>query len=175
MRGVFRKWLALGLIISVASSCTTTKISSNKSPDFNQKVSRVFLTVRGSEGSKKFMQPLATSLQSELKNHGVESSHHYFDPLSLETEKDLIQKIREYNPDVVMSIVQTERRSTSGQYGNAETGATLDIRLLIPNQDKPVWRASLIVDGNFEVAAGSAAQQSASKLIEKLKMDGIID
>lgn len=175
MKAIFRNLFVLAIIIAVSSSCTTTKIDSKKSPDFNQKVTKIFLTVRGSEGSKKLMKPLTTSLQAELRNHGVESSNHYFDPLSLETEKDLMEKIKGYNPDVVMTIVQTERRSTSGQYGNAETGATLDIRLFIPNQDNPVWRASLKVDGNFEVAPGSAVKQSTSRIVEKLKMDGIIN
>jgi len=174
MKVIFLNFFALGFIITLASSCTTTKIDSNKSPNFNQKVSKIFLTVRGSEGSKEFMKPLTTSLVSELTTHGVECNYYTFDPLSLETDKDLIEKIKIYNPDVVMTVVQTERRVTSGSMGRAETGATLDIRLFIPNQDNPVWRASVKVDGNFEVAL-NPAKQTTAKIIEKLKMDGIID
>lgn len=171
---IIQSILTLSLLTILFTSCVTTKIDSNKSSDFNQKVSRIYITARGSDSSKEFMKALTNYLKVELNKHGVESMVYYFDPLSLETEKDLGDKINNYNPDVVMSIGQTERRSTAGPYGGVtETGATLDIRLFVPNRDNPVWRGSLKADGSFGV--GTTSQSSAIKIVEKLKLDGVIN
>lgn len=174
MTKLIKSILTLAILITLFSSCVTTKIDSNKSPDFNQKISKIYITARGSDSSKEFMKSLTNYLKVELNKHGVECTVHYFDPLSLETEKDLGEKIKNYNPDVVMSIGQTERRSTAGYYGSVtETGATLDIRMFIPNRENPVWRGSLKADGSFGV--GTTAQSSAVKIVEKLKLDGVIN
>ena len=53
------------------------------------------------------MKSLSNQLVNELKLHGVETSVHYFSPLSLETEENVMQKINDYNPEAVMSIQQT--------------------------------------------------------------------
>lgn len=109
----------------------------------------------------------------ELSRYGVESTVHYFDPLSLDTEEDLVNDIKSYDPDVVMSIGQTERRTTAGYYGGStETGATLDIKMFIPKRSSPVWRGYLKADGSFGV--GTASQSSAVKIVEKLRLDGVI-
>lgn len=168
--------IALSVAALLTLSCASTKIESNKDSLFTQKVSKIFITVRSSEGSWGFFRPFIYDyLQPELKKQNVETTVHNFSPLSLESDKDVVAKIVAYQPDVVMSIAQTERRSTAGQYGISETGATIDIKLFLPQKENPVWRASLKVDGNFDFASYAAAKRSATKLIEKLKADGIIN
>ncbi|HMV07937.1 MAG TPA: hypothetical protein PK325_03800 [Cyclobacteriaceae bacterium] len=164
------------VLLFLVLGCTSSKIESNKDPQFNQKVSKIFITLRVSEGSWGFFRPFIYDyLQPELKAHKVETIVHNFGPLSLESDKDVVAKIVDYQPDVVMSIVQTERRSTSGTYGNSETGATMDIKMFLPKKENPVWRASFKVDANFDVASYAAAKRATVKLIEKMKADGIID
>lgn len=168
--------IALSVAMLLMLSCASTKIESNKDPQFTHKVSKIFITVRSSEGSWGFFRPFIYDyLQPELKKQNVETTVHNFSPLSLESEKDVVAKIVAYQPDVVMSITQTERRSTTGQYGNSETGATIDIKMFLPQKENPVWRASLKVDGNFDFASYVAAKRSTTKLIEKMKADGIIN
>jgi hypothetical protein len=157
-------------------SCASSKIDSNKSPEFTQKVSKIYITLRVSEGSRNFFRPFIYDyLQPELKKHNVETTVYDFGSLSLESDKDVIGKINVYNPDVVMSIVQTERRATTGYYGNGETGATMDIKMFLPGKENPIWRASLKVDGNFEIASYAASKKATARLIEKLQQDDIID
>ncbi len=154
-------------------SCVSTKIESNKSPDFNQKVSKIYIKVQGS--SQKYMKQLIDYILPELKSHGIEAATYYYDPLSLDSEKDILEEIKAYNPDVVMSIGQTEKRATSNNYYGTHatvTGATLDIKIFIPGKENPVWRASLKTDSDFGVA--NASESSAKKIINKLKDDGII-
>lgn len=170
MKKNFLFTLATAIITTfLLSSCVSTKIQSNKSTEFNEKVHKIFITMRGSDASKAYMKSLMTSLKSELEISNVETSEYFFDPLSLETPKDIEGKVVAYNPDVVMTIDQTERRTTANQYGwgSSETGATLDIKLFKPNSEKPIWRASLKADGQFGVK--TTYQSSAKKIVKSLQ------
>ena len=171
----FHLRLFIALVMTLTfQSCISTKIESNKSPDFNQKISKIYITVKGS--SQKYMKQLTGYILSGLKSHGVEAVVYYYDPLSLDTEKDILEKIKAYNPDLVMSIGQTEKRATSNYYygtNTTVTGATLDIKLFIPDKENPVWRASLKTDSDLGVV--NASESSAKKIISKMKDDGIIN
>ena len=157
----------------LVSGCVHTKIESNKSPDFHQPVSKIYVTVKGS--SQKYMKRLSDNMQAALDSAGIQAVTYYYDPLSLDTEKDVEEKIKAYHPDLVMLIGQTERRAYSGSRSTTnrlETGLTLDIRLFIPDKEKPVWRANLRADSDFGI--NHASENSAKKIIHQLKEDGMI-
>jgi predicted nucleic acid-binding Zn-ribbon protein len=167
--------LAVAFVVgTLLSSCAITKIQSNKAEDFNEKVHKVFITVRGSDGSKPYMKKLINSLRDELQTANIESSEYFFDPLSLETSKEIEKQIADYGPDVVMTINQTEMRATANPYGwgSAQTGATLDIKLFKRNSEKPIWRASLKADGQYGL--NTTSLKSAKKIVAKLSEDGLI-
>lgn len=167
------KKLTLGLLI-ILSGCVRTNITSNKSPDFTGKIERLYIMVRGSDGAKSFFNSFNNSLSQSLKSRGIETTYHYFDPLSLESDEDVAKKINEFGPNLLMMIQQTESRSTMNQngWGSANTGGTFDIKLLQPDSKSPVWRANLIADASFGLSV--SARRSTEKLIEKLILDKLL-
>lgn len=84
------------------ASCSAN-IKSVKSPEFNQKVTRVLFTLENKstdEAPGSFFRAFTNAFTTELKSHNIES---------LEvSESGLTEEIRKFNPDVVMAIVQTK-------------------------------------------------------------------
>ncbi|MFA0961664.1 hypothetical protein AB9P05_07645 [Roseivirga sp. BDSF3-8] len=165
--------LTFGLIL-LLSGCVSTNITSNKAPGYTGKIERLYIMVRGSDSAKPFFNSFNNSLSESLKSRGIETSYYYFDPLSLENEDDVMNKINEFGPNLVMMIQQTESRSTMNQYGwgSTNTGGTFDIKLLEPDSKSPVWRANLKADAQFGLT--ESARRSSEKLIEKLILDKLL-
>tara|TARA_R110002167_G_scaffold177533_1_gene377330 strand:- start:80 stop:619 length:540 start_codon:yes stop_codon:yes gene_type:complete len=178
-----KKIYLIGILI-LLSSCVTSKITSNKLPGFDEKISKLFILVKGSDSSKSFFQSFVFSLRKELNEKNVELRSHYFSPLSLETENDVEIKISDFGPNLIMSINQTESRqtiNTNGFGNNAfgwgfnngyNSGGTFDVKIFQPNSKKPVWRANLKADG--QMGLEGAAEKAVEKLIEKLIEDKLL-
>jgi len=158
----------------VFTSCATSKIASNKASDFNEKISRLFVMVKGSDGAKSFFERFTTELDTSLAQKGIESKTYYIDPLSLAPENEINEEISSYKPNLTMVINQTEARHNVNPYGfslgysSTNTGATFDVKIFQPNSKTPVWRANLTADSQFglEVSARKACEKLIDKLIE---------
>jgi len=103
-------------------------------------------------------------LSDEFNLRNIENEFHIFQELSLQTDKDLINEINEFNPQVIMVINQTERRITRGRIGG-RPGATFDIKIFQPDYNSISWRASLKVDTFSDLGEGT--KRALKKLIEK--------
>jgi len=169
------------------TSCVTSKITSNKSPDYNDKIEKLFIMVRGSDSTKPFFQSFVVEFRKKLNEKNIESKSHYFSPLSLESESDIDEKISNYNPKLIMMINQTESRQTINNngfgwgntgmnigWGNAgmNTGGTFDVKIFQANSKNPIWRANLKADGQFGLE--TSAKKAVEKLIEKLIEDKLL-
>lgn len=160
------------------TSCATSKIASNKAPDFNEKISRLFVTVKGSDSAKAFFERFTTELDTSLDQKGIESKTYYFNPLSLDPEKEIHENISSYKPNLTMTINQTESRHNVNPYGfslgysSTNTGATFDVQIFQPNSKTPVWRANLTADSQFGLEI--SARKACEKLIEKLIEDKLL-
>lgn len=159
------------LIIGLLTSCSA-KIKSVKSTDFSQKLTRVLFTLENNstdEGPGGFFDAFSEAFIAELKNRNIESSKAF--------ENKLAEEIGKFNPDGVMSIVQTKVKKNFSPDGFPYTGsATFEIKMHIPaNPGKPVWTAQVKVVGNLTSAAKSAAKKMVANLIEKMEEAGIID
>lgn len=174
MTRFYQAFFPVALLIILMANCVTTNIESNKNPDFTQKISKIYITVKVTGSSKAYMKAFTKYMLTTLKTHAVESEVHYFDPESTERAKDIVKKIKTYDPDVIMAVEQTESRMASGAHRNGTvTGATLDIKLYLPTKNTQVWSGSLKAEGSLGLA--SAAQSSAKKIVQKLKSDGVIN
>lgn len=174
-----RSILLLFLAVLLFGSCVSTSIRSNKAPDFNEKITKIYLLMRGSDSANDFFFDFRNELNKYFKVKGIEMKSYAFDPLSLETEQQLMERINEYQPQVVMLVNQTEARSTSNAYYgwnlgrySTPTGGTFDVQLRGPNEEKILWRASLNTDGNFGIA--TTATKAAKQLYQKMEEDGLI-
>jgi hypothetical protein len=180
---MMKKIYLIGILI-LLSSCVTSKITSNKLSGFDEKISKLFITVKGSDSSKSFFQSFVVSLRKKLKKKNVELRSHYYSPLSLETENDVEIKISDFGPNLIMSINQTESIQTinNSGFGNNtfgwgfnngyNTGGTFDVKIFQPNSTKPVWRANLKANG--QMGLGESAEKAVKKLIEKLIEDNLL-
>lgn len=168
----YYKITALLLFIGLLTGCSA-KIKSTKSAEFNQKVTRVLFMLENKSSDKapgSFFGALTDAFTTELKGHTIESMG--------VSESELAEEIRKYNPDVVMSIVQTRIMKGFSPNGGGEYvgGATFEINMFTPaNPGNRVWTANVKVKGNLTAAEKSAAKKMAANLVEKLGEDGIID
>jgi len=174
------KLLLPALLPVLLFSCTVTHIDSNKDPNFTKRIGVLHIIVRGSHKSDKYLFTMADYLRDELNKKGIKTTVERANPLSLESDKELMDRINKLNPDALMVINQTETRSTINRNGynvftNSNTtsdGATIDIKLFQPSSDKPFWRANCNSDS--QVGQGAGGKKSAKKIIEKLIADQLI-
>ena len=160
---------AMALLIA---SCVTTKISSNKAPDFNGKIKRLYIVAKGADEAKSFFVRFYQSFGQSLKTEGIVTEYYYFDPLSLEGESSVISKIEAFSPNMVMMINQTEARNYKQYWSSSNTGGTFDIRIQVPESKNPIWRANLKADASMGL--GEAAQKASNTLLTKLKEDQML-
>lgn len=177
------KLLIIGILF-LATSCVTSKITSNKSTDFNEKISKLYIVVKGTDSAESFFESFTAELGNSLTQKGIESKVKYSDPLSLESENDVNQYINDYNPNLIMIVNQTESRQTMNSgfnngfgntgwgYGSSNTGGTFDVKIFQPNSKNPIWRANLKADGQFGLK--TSTKKACEKLIEKLIEDELL-
>lgn len=163
--------IALLLIIGLLTNCSA-KVKSIKSPEFNQKVTRILFTLENKstdEGPGDFFDAFSEAFIAELKNRNIECIE--------AKESKLTEEIGKFNPDVVMPIIQTKAmHGYSPQGGEYIGGARFEIKMHTPaNADKPLWTAQIKVTGDLTSAAKAAAKKTVANLIEKLEADGIIN
>ncbi|MDO3695912.1 hypothetical protein QVZ41_13760 [Wenyingzhuangia sp. chi5] len=168
------------LIIStiVLSSCVSAKITSRKAEDFNEKINKIYILSRGAEDAKYFYKGFFIELEKYFNEENVKFESYRYDKLSLETDKEIDEKINKFSPDVVMLINQTESEKHINAVGigfthSTITKGTFDIKIFLPNSEKIVWRGNLTADAAYDNLA-QAAEKSVQKLIEKLKLDGLL-
>jgi len=127
------------------------------------------------DNSKYFYSALATEFVLSLKERGIEVKTYYVDPLSLESDEDVAERIELYDPNLVMIISQTESRISTDGFGftGSVTGGTFDIKLFQPNSKNPVWRANLDVESSTDFK--DAAKNANKKLVAKLIEDNLLD
>lgn len=157
------------------SACTSSKIVSNKAPEFTEKLSKIYLVMRSASGAKEFSYTFKTKFLKALADRGITSAYHIVDPLSLESDKQINEKIFLFNPQVIMVIAQTESQSYSGYNRSTSDnvyGGVFDIKILQPGSDAPIWRASLETHG--ETGIGSSVDKAVKKLVEQLIKDKMI-
>ncbi len=167
-----KKTLIIGLLF-FATSCVTSKITSNKSSDFNKKIGKLYVLVKGTDSAKPFFESFTNELSASLNAKSIESEVKYLDQLSLESENEINQAISDYGGNLLMVINQTESRQTiNNNYGAYNTGGTFDVKIFQPNSENPVWRANLKADGQFGLK--TSAKKACEKLIEKLIEDNLL-
>jgi len=169
------KWFVLTLLPFVMLGCTAAKIQSNKDPNFTKKIQVLHIVLRGSASSDVLIYTMGDYLRDELNAKGVKTTVERVNALSLETDKEFLDRVNKLNPDALLTINQTEVRKAVGGYsyriGSYNTGATFDLKLFQPGSEKPVWRANISIDAQGE---GSGGKKTALKIIEKMTLDELI-
>lgn len=133
------------------------------------------MIIHSAKGAKEFSYVFKTKFLNELGYRGVTSDYYIADPLALESEMDIKDKVARFNPQVVIVMNQTESKlyqSYNWGASNNINGGTFDIKIFLPGSDAPVWRGNLEVYGPYGIEG--AIDKSVKKLIVKFKEDNLI-
>jgi len=87
-----------------------------QAPDFTQKIERLYIMVRGAEEAKTFFRSFNSELILSLRERGIEAQYYYFEPLSLDSDEDILNNINKFKANIVMMINQTETRNAQGKF-----------------------------------------------------------
>lgn len=135
------KILLLVLVASLLTQCVAT-VQSNKSPNFKATVKKFYVVIKVADNTQTFVPKFSTAFSELLITRGCQVEFNSLDPLSLESEKDLKNKINESGADALMVISQTESVTYQGyntwNIGNQASGGTFDIRIFEPSNDNPI-------------------------------------
>jgi predicted ester cyclase len=172
---IFNSLKLLMLVSFFSFSCVNSKITSNKAPDFNEKIVRLYLVIKNSKGAKEFSYSFKTAFLHGLSAKQIVSDYYVMDELALESDKDINEKISKFNPQVLMIMTQTESkgyREVNFGGSNNISGGIFDIKIMLPKSDKVIWRANLEAYGDTGIDA--AVEKAAKKLLDKLIIDKLI-
>jgi hypothetical protein len=170
-------FLALLLVFNLCG-CVSSKVASNKDPNFNQKLTKIYLVLKTSKYSKDFRELFQKTFLDELSKKNILCFYEVPDPLALETETDLQKRIAEAGADVVMTFTQTESsgatsyRTFNGGYAPSYSSSVFDVKMFLPNSDRPVWRANIDVGTMGDLSDGG--RKTAKKLLEQMIKDGLM-
>jgi hypothetical protein len=156
------------IIFLIFINCMVS-LQSVKDPNFNANVSKIFIYLHGAQGANSFFQGIGENLRKGFTDYNITSDTYLDGSLSLTSKSELKSKIKSYNPDLIMQIVQTEYSTLNG----AKSGAKMEISLYTPDSDKPVWKGDLSSSTGGYGGMGMPSQ-IASKIISQLAEDGIL-
>jgi len=133
--------------------------------------------INNSLRAEKFIKGFTDNIKEEFNKRNMTSEIYIKTDLSLDTEKDIKQKIVDFNPEVIMVINQTEGvvYNEGGIGGGGHTnsnGGTFDLKLYDKTPDNLVWRATLQAFGDFGIA--TATSKATNYFIARLEYDEII-
>ena len=165
----------IGFFALLLSSCVTSKVSFNNSPDYHTKIKTAFVEIKD-VNIGRFLDQFGSSLISNLENEGVSIKLIVNDVLSLNSEKDIQKQIQDFNPAVVMIIERADTKTTRSKSGYSYNGGVYLVSIELPETHKIVWKASISTRsevgsfGGFDVAVKQTVQQ----IISKMKTDQLL-
>ena len=158
----------LPLLLVFLTSCATANLTSNKASWYTKKLSKTYVIANTAKQAETFTRALCKELLFLFEDNSVESDFEIRNPLSLDSEQDVEDRINEFNPDQLILIKQTSLHSTNGLVD----GGQFEISIIEKESKKVVWKGLLDVYGQFGMEM--SIKQSLKKLTEKLKQDGLL-
>lgn len=164
-----KQFILSTLLFSMFLSCTTVKITSNKSSNHNQKLENVFVLLQSEAKAAKFTNTFANKLMLAFKKHNIKGKFSQKNNLSLATDKEYLQQINTFAPNQIMVIKQT---AINFRAPNIINTIVFDIKIIDQKTSKTIWKSELNIYG--QVGLEDAIDKSLKKLILQLKTDQLI-
>jgi hypothetical protein len=159
----------IGLFALVIWSCVTSHVAFNNNPDYHNKIKTAFVEVKDVR-IERFLDGLSQSLITNLKNDDISIKLSVNDALSLNSEKDIQKQIQDFNPDVIIILERADSKMIHGKSGYSYDGGTYLMSIILPENNKIVWKASILTSkeqgniGGFNVAISQTVEQIISKM-----------
>jgi hypothetical protein len=166
--------LLIGLFAFILSSCATTNVAFNNNPDYHTKIKSAFLQVKDVQLGF-FLNGLTDSLVNNLENNNVKVEITKNDILSLESEKDIQNRLQTFNPDVIILLERVDKNMVSNKYGTFYSGGVYSMSIKIPEKDKIIWKASISTGGELRGEGSTKIiKQTIQQIIAKMKTDQLL-
>ena len=167
---IMQKHLILStLLFSIFFSCTTVKITSNKSSYHNQKLDNVFVLLQSEAKASKFTKNCANKLMLAFKKHNIKGRYTQKNNLSLTTDKEYLQRINAFAPNQIMIFKQT---AINFRAPNIINTIVFDIKIIDQKTSKTIWKSELNI--YEQVGLENAVDKRLKKMIQQLKKDQLI-
>jgi hypothetical protein len=170
------KFAFFAIVMSVCFvSCATVSITSKSSDKLKGPYTKIFILVNRTARARGFIHGVDSVIEKEFAKRNIAVQIYVKGDLSLDTDKDINQKISDYQPDAVLVMNQTESVLAYGiaYDGNeGEIEITLDIKLLDVTGQDILWRANMKASANMGIE--TASDKASKNLIAKLETDNII-
>ncbi len=164
----------IGLFALFLSSCATTNVAFNNNPDYHTKIKSAFVQVKDVQLGF-FLQGLTDSLVNNLEKNNVKVDIAKMDVLSLESEKDIQNRLQTFNPDVMILLERVDKVMESGKYGTFYSGGIYSMSIKIPEKDKTIWKASISTEGELRGEGNTRIiKESIQQIIAKMKADQLL-
>ena len=168
--------MALSLASAIMLGCVATTIVSNKDVQYYNKISRPMIIVETSASVERdFVLYLEFELIDQMKNVGVDAKIVF--PTGLELNDEIDNQIKEYIPDVIILLSQSELFLQNAGMGNTTTcGITFNAKTFDVATSRDIWRAKITSKSTTGFTNRSAICRSLSvELVKKLREDGLIN
>jgi hypothetical protein len=164
----------IGLLALVFSSCATTQVAFNNNPDYHTKIKSAFVQVKDVQLGF-FLKGLTDSLVNNLENNNVKVEIAKIDVLSIESEKDIQERLQTFNPDVIILLERVDKNMASSKYGTFYSGGIYSMSIKIPDKDKTVWKASISTEGELRGDGSTKIiRETIQQIIAKMKTDQLL-
>jgi hypothetical protein len=157
-------------ILSLSSCKPAISIASKTYTDNIANMNRVFITMKGMEGTKTYYLKLKDLLKIELNKRGIESETYLLDPSSVTKDSSVIKMIDSYKPGFLFEINQTESQESFRKNLSSSNSFFMDIRE--SNHQSLIGEIiyTTYTFGAFE----EVAKLSCNRIIKHLEKNGII-
>ncbi|TWJ02532.1 hypothetical protein JN11_01505 [Mucilaginibacter frigoritolerans] len=150
------------------TSCVSTKITSNKDASFNRKLKKIYVICNLGKDVSNFNERLFEGVKKKFTENNITIDGFVRNPVALETDEDVLNKIRSYDPEALMIIKQTHVTYYNGGPG----GGVFEVSLIDKVSQKNIWKSEIDVTGPWWDE--DTSDSIVKKLILKLKEDQII-
>ncbi len=167
--------LVIGLIVLFFSGCVTSNVSFNNNPDYHDKIKTAFVEVKDIEIGR-FLDGFGQLLITNLENKGVSVKLSVNDALSLNSEKDIQKQIQDFQTDVIIILERADSKMIHGKSGYYYNGGIYLMSIVLPENNKIVWKASISTRNEVGGAGGFdvAIKQTVEQIIQKLQNDQLL-
>ncbi|MBI5214991.1 MAG: hypothetical protein HY960_04510 [Ignavibacteriae bacterium] len=136
--------ICISCVVVVISSCTTINATSNYDRNQSRKIGKILILFSTNEAFNDLMEGFYSTFKMSLDSSGIESKNWRDDGLSL--ENDLKKVINDFEPDVILKIVQTEAKSYHDGWLTLGASVKLNASLIDVKLLTPFWRSNIDVN-----------------------------
>lgn len=162
-------------VVFALSGCVSTKITSIKAEDFNEKITRPLFMYKPDDNTREFYRTLKAELSEQFRQRKLGIAFYEVPEVSLDPDQHFKKYVETLTsaPDVVVKIYFKGGTVTNQGFGmNSVSSLKLEFDMSKADVKGSVWKAVVNVSGAVDLSGGL---KTAKILIKKLETDGLLE